>query len=260
MRLTQPERSGLVLEIVNWIREKMEGIGATQGVIGISGGKDSTVTAALCVKALGSANVHGLMLPNGSQGDLQDGIDICDVLEITHHIIDIQPAYDFFVNQVGRVRGSVSSQTELNIPPRIRMTMLYGYAQSLENAVVINTSNLSEDWVGYATVYGDTAGAFAPLGSLTSDEVVQLGAQLGLEDKFITKLPADGLTGRTDEEVLGFSYEVLNRYIREGIIEDLEVKTKIDRLHRLSRFKFQPIPLFPSNLPIAIEDLAGIYK
>jgi len=136
--------------------------------------------------------------------------------------------------------------------------LLYGLAQSL-NAVVINTSNLSEDWVGYATIYGDTAGAFSPLGQLTTEEVIALGRTLGLSEKFLVKAPSDGLTGKTDEEVLGFSYPLLNRYLREGICEDEAIKERIDRLHRQSRFKFLPIPMFEAPYDILAEDIAHIY-
>ena len=138
------------------------------------------------------------------------------------------------------------------------MTLLYALAQSLD-AVVINTSNLSEDWVGYATMYGDTAGAFSPLGQLTTEEVIALGRTLGLSEKFLVKAPSDGLTGKTDEEVLGFSYPLLNRYLREGICEDPAIKERIDKLHRQSRFKFLPIPMFEAPYDILAEDIAHIY-
>lgn len=138
------------------------------------------------------------------------------------------------------------------------MTLLYALAQSLD-AVVINTSNLSEDWVGYATIYGDTAGAFSPLGQLTTEEVIALGRTLGLSEKFLVKAPSDGLTGKTDEEVLGFSYPLLNRYLREGICEDPAIKERIDKLHRQSRFKFLPIPMFEAPYDILAEDIAHIY-
>ena len=138
------------------------------------------------------------------------------------------------------------------------MTLLYALAQSLD-AVVINTSNLSEDWVGYATIYGDTAGAFSPLGQLTTEEVIALGRTLGLSEKYLVKAPSDGLTGKTDEEVLCFSYPLLNRYLREGICEDPAIKERIDKLHRQSRFKFLPIPMFEAPYEILAEDIAHIY-
>ena len=139
------------------------------------------------------------------------------------------------------------------------MSLLYAIAQSI-GAVVVNTSNLSEDWVGYATIYGDTAGAFSPLGQLTTEEVIGLGLALGMQERFVLKPPSDGLTGKTDEDVLGFTYETLNRYIRDGIAPSPEVKDHIDRLHRQSRFKFLPIPMYPAPFKIAADDIAGIYK
>jgi NAD+ synthase len=140
------------------------------------------------------------------------------------------------------------------------MTLLYAISQSIDNSRVINTSNISEDWIGYATIYGDTAGAFSPLGMLTSDEVIQVGEFLGIPSKFIIKKPSDGLTGKIDEDVFGFSYEVLNKYIREGICEHADIKEKIDNMHEYSRHKFLPIPMFNVTLPIKAKDIANVYK
>jgi NAD+ synthase len=140
------------------------------------------------------------------------------------------------------------------------MTLLYAISQSIDNSRVINTSNISEDWVGYATLYGDTTGAFSPLGMLTSDEVIQIGDFLGLPSRFLHKKPSDGLTGKADEDVFGFTYEVLNRYIREGICEDENIKKRIDNMHRYSRHKFLTIPMFQPFFPIEAKDIANIYK
>src|SRR5699024_11382405 len=134
------------------------------------------------------------------------------------------------------------------------MTLLYELSQSIPASRVINTGNLSEKWIGYTTVYGDNTGAFAPLGSLTSDEVIELGRVLGISEKYIIKPPADGLTGGTDEDVLGFSYETLNKYIRKGIEPRPDIKKTIDRMHRQSRFKFDVMPTFPVDLPVVKKE------
>ncbi len=238
--------------------------GGSKVVLGISGGKDSSVTAALCVKALGKENVFGVLMPDGVQEDIQDSIDLCNVLEIEYIEANISTMTNAFSDLISNIKSDqipfITNQTKLNISPRVRMTLLYAISQSIDKSLVINTSNISEDWIGYATVYGDTAGAFSPLGMFTSDEVIQLGEYIGLPERFIIKTPSDGLTGKTDEDVFGFTYEVLNKYIREGICEDKSIKDKIDRMHLYSRHKFLPIPMFPPTLPIKAEDIADIYK
>ncbi len=239
-------------------------IGGKKAVIGVSGGKDSSVTAALCVDALGPENVIGILMPDGVQNDIQDAIDLCNILGISYIEANISTITSAFLDLISNIQKdqikNITNQTKYNLPPRVRMTLLYAISQSIDDARVINTSNLSEDWIGYATVYGDTAGAFSPLGMLTSDEVIQIGKYLGLPERFVIKNPSDGLTGRTDEDVFGFSYAVLNRYIREGICEDKAIKAKIDNMHKFSRHKFLPIKMFNPILPIAAEDIEEIYK
>lgn len=264
MNLNDKQLKSLTSRLIDWIKISMKNSGGKKAVIGISGGKDSSVVAALCVKALGSENVIGVLMPDGVQSDISFAEELCDSLNIKYTTINIAKISNSFISALDGVEqdiiGEVSEQTRLNFPPRIRMTVLYAVSQSIENSRVINTSNISEDWVGYATVYGDTAGAFSPLGMLTSDEVIQVGSYLGLDDKFTFKTPSDGLTGQTDENIFGFTYDVLNKYIRKGVCENLEIKEKIDKMHRYSRHKFLPIPMFDSKLPIAIEDIAGVYK
>lgn len=264
MKLSQNNLKDLSISLNSWIKDKTDSAGGNKAVIGISGGKDSSVTAALCVKALGSENVIGVLMPDGVQPDIDDAIQLCDILEIPYIIADISPMTTAFKELIRSIDKKhikeMTDQTRLNIPPRVRMTTLYAISQSIDNSRVINTSNLSEDWIGYSTIYGDTAGAFSPLGMLTSDEVIQLGRYIGLPEKFIIKIPSDGLTGKTDEDVFGFSYDVLNKYIREGVCEDKAIKEKIDSLHQYSRHKFLPIPMFYPVLPIKAKDIAGIYK
>lgn len=264
MILKKLELLGLQKDIMQWTKDMMKETGGEKAILGISGGKDSSVAAALLVEALGKENVIGVLMPNGVQDDISYANDLVEYLGIESVEVNIKSITDEVLLAVGAIGNDllplISSQTGLNIPPRIRMTLLYAISQSIDNSRVINTSNLSEDWIGYATLYGDATGAFSPLGMLTSDEIIQLGQVLGLPDKFLSKVPSDGLTGKTDEDVFGFSYEVLNRYIREGYIEDLAIKEKIDAMHRYSRHKFLPIPMFNFKLPIVAEDIADVYK
>lgn len=261
MQLSQENWKERIEDLSQWIRDRIAVIGSKKAMVGVSGGKDSSVVAALCVHALGAENVIGVIMPDGEQRDIAYAENLCERLNIPYDIINIAPMTDAFWAQMsaGSLVSDITSQSRLNLPPRVRMTLLYAMAQSLD-AVVVNTSNLSEDWVGYATVYGDTTGAFSPLAMYTTDEVIQLGRHLGLPETFIQKPPADGLTGQTDEDILGFSYDVLNTYIRTGKIDDPAVKKRIDHMHRTSRFKFQVIPMYQSGLPILAEDIAGLYR
>lgn len=231
-------------EIVCWIRdwfhENGEGCNA---VVGISGGKDSSVVAALCVEALGKDRVIGVLMPNGEQHDIDMSHLLVDTLGIESYTVNIKEGYDGLLNEVERVLGGVSEQTKVNLGPRVRMTTLYAVSQS-RNGRVANTCNLSEDWVGYSTRYGDSVGDFSPLSRFTVQEVKEIGTALGLPDVLVNKVPIDGLCGKTDEDNLGFSYAVLDRYIREGICEDEETKARIDRLHRINQFKLQLMPVF----------------
>lgn len=263
MILTKDQLLILQKDIVEWTRDMMKNTGGKKAILGVSGGKDSSVVAALLVEAIGKENVIGVLMPDGFQDDIFYANDLVDYLGIESVEVNIKGITDavlLAINLVDdHVLSDISRQTVLNIPPRLRMTVLYGISQSIPNSRVINTSNLSEDWIGYATLYGDTTGAFSPLGMFTSDEVVQLGESLGLPDKFLSKVPSDGLTGQTDEDVFGFSYDVLNRYIREGIIDDPAIKEKIDTLHRTSRHKFLPIPMFNFKQSIKADDIAKVY-
>ena len=245
--------------LIAWMRERMAACGGKTAVVGISGGKDSSVVAALCAAAYGRERVFGVLMPDGVQPDIDYSNGLVDVLGIPHCTFNIHGASSAILGELARVGIEASRQTEVNLPPRIRMSVLYAVAQSVESGIVINTSNLSEDWVGYCTVYGDSAGAFSPLGMYTTEEVIALGAALGLPEKFLIKPPSDGLTGLTDEDNLGFSYHAVNEYVRRGVC-DPAVKEQIDRRHRASRFKFETIPVYHNGLPIVIEDGTDFYR
>jgi len=230
-------------ECVQWIKEWFEKNGKNCcAVIGISGGKDSSVVAALCVEALGKENVIGVLMPNGTQSDISDSLKLVDFLNIPNITVNIAEGVSGILNNVRDCIG-ISEQTRVNLPPRIRMATLYAVSQSL-NGRVANTCNLSEDWVGYSTRYGDSVGDFSPLSRLTSDEVIAIGDECGLPYELTHKIPSDGLCGKTDEENLGFTYEVLNKYIRTGVCEDENIKKRIDRLHSMNLFKLQLMPCF----------------
>ena len=230
---------------VAWIRDFFEENGkGCNAVVGISGGKDSSVVAALCVEALGKDRVIGVLMPNGVQHDIDMAQMLVRHLGIRHVVVNIKDAVD---GLVGSVPFELSEQSRVNLPPRIRMAALYAVSQS-NNGRVANTCNLSEDWVGYATRYGDGAGDFSPISRLTVQEVKAVGRYLGLPDVLVDKVPIDGLCGKTDEDNLGFTYAVLDRYIREGVIDDPATKKRIDRLHRLNQFKLQLMPAFDPQI------------
>ena len=227
---------------VQWIREWFEKNGAgCNAVVGISGGKDSSVVAALCVEALGKDRVIGVLMPCGVQADIDMARKLVDFLGIKNYEVNIKEALDGVLNALPDIE--ISTQSRTNLPPRIRMTVLYAVSQSV-NGRVANTCTLSEDWVGYSTRYGDSVGDFSPLSRFTVAEVKAIGRELGLPEDLVEKVPIDGLCGKTDEDNLGFTYAVLDRYIREGVCEDEAVKARIDRLHRNNLFKLELMPCF----------------
>ncbi len=236
-------------QCVRWIRDWFEVNGkGCNAVLGISGGKDSSVCAALCVEALGKDRVIGVTMPNGVQPDIEDSFRLINHLDIRRYNVNVGPAYDALMAEVeAQLGGPASKQTQINMAPRLRMTALYAISQS-NNGRVVNTCNLSEDWVGYSTRYGDAAGDFSPLGGLTVQEVVAIGKEMGLPLDLVEKTPSDGLTGLTDEDNLGFTYAVLDKYIRTGICEDPQTKALIDHKHVVNAFKLKPIPHFEPKL------------
>ena len=231
---------------VAWIQDFFEKNGADcNAIVGISGGKDSSVVAALCTQALGVSRVIGVLMPCGQQHDIDCAQQLVHHLQIRSFTINIKDAVDAVMHHLPETL-SISEQTKINLPARIRMATLYAVSQSC-NGRVANTCNLSEDWVGYATRYGDGAGDFSPCSHLTVTEVKALGRALHLPENLIEKTPIDGLCGQSDEEKLGFTYAVLDQYIRTGVCTDASVREKIDRLHRQNLFKLSPIPSFIPN-------------
>jgi len=228
---------------IKWIQKFFEENGkGCNAVLGISGGKDSSVVAALLVKALGKDRVIGVLMPNGDQADISYSYEICEILGIKHFVVNIKEAFDGAVKAISATQ-ELTNQAIVNLAPRIRMSVLYAVSQC-NNGRVANTCNLSEDWVGYSTRYGDSVGDFAPTSCFTVEEIKLIAAYLGLPKKFYNKVPSDGLCGKTDEDNLGFTYAVLDKYIRTGICEDEKTKERIDYLHRINQFKLELMPVF----------------
>lgn len=221
----------------DWFEENGPGCNA---IVGVSGGKDSSVTAALCVKALGKDRVIGVLMPQGEQPDIDYSRDLVEFLGIKNYTVNVGAAISDLLEEAGK-SFEISTPSRVNLPPRIRMSTLYLVGQS-HNGRVINTCNLSEDWVGYSTRYGDSAGDCAPLANFTVEEVKEIGRYLGLPEKFIVKPPSDGLCGKTDEDNLGFTYQELDDYIRRGI--EGPHKERIDHLHKINAFKLKYMPTF----------------
>lgn len=232
-----------IKDCVEWIRNYFDTTAKPNSiaVIGISGGKDSTVAAALCVSALGKDRVVGVLMPNGEQRDIQDSIDVCNTLGIKYFTVNLKNAFGSIMTQIDDSLHHCNTdnfeRTAINLPARLRMSVLYAVAQSFDSARVVNTCNTSEDYVGYSTLYGDSAGDFAPLQSFTVTEIKAIGKALGLPDRFVNKTPSDGLCGKTDEDKLGFTYEELDDYIRKGVEPSNEKKLHIDKLHADNLFK-----------------------
>ncbi len=223
---------------IEWIKEWFKNNGdGCNAVLGISGGKDSSVVAALCVKALGKDRVIGVLMPQGVQSDINYSVELCETLGIKNYTVNIGAAVSALTDEIS-ANMEITQQTRFNLPARVRMAAVYAVAQS-QNGRVANTCNLSEDWVGYSTRYGDAAGDFSPLANFTVAEVKAIGRYIGLPEKFVEKPPIDGLCGKTDEDNLGFTYETLDKYIREGIEPDNQTKQRIDRMHKANLFKLK---------------------
>lgn len=234
-------------DIINWIRSYFYQNGrGSNAVIGISGGKDSTIAAALCVEALGAHRVIGVLMPDGEQADIQDGYRVVEALGIKSMLVNIHKSCQNLMDEIAN-NTLISDQTRINIPPRIRMATLYAVAQSLpEGGRVVNTCNKSEDFVGYSTKFGDSAGDFSPFQNLTVQEVKQIGYECyNIPEDLIDKTPSDGLCGKTDEDNLGFTYAQLEAFIEKGTCGDHNIDLKITTLHERNLHKLNPMPAYP---------------
>lgn len=242
--LTNVEKT--VNELTEWTRDYFEKNGrGCKAVLGISGGKDSCITAALLVRALGKERVVGVLMPDGVQPDISDSEAVVEFLGIEHRVVNIGETVAALKKALEEAGSEVTKDTKINIPPRVRMTTLYAVAQGLkEGGRVINTCNRSEDYIGYSTKFGDAAGDVSLLAGFTVEEVLQIGDYLGLPADLVHKTPSDGLSGMSDEDKIGFTYAVLDKYIATGICEDEEIRKKIDRMHVLNLHKLELMPHF----------------
>lgn len=237
---------------VNWIKEYFADNKDGKAIIGISGGKDSTIAAALCIEALGADRVIGVLMPNGKQNDIYDSYEVVSRLQIQYYVVNINAAceglYKFLADAIFLSNGykaiRENSMITTNTPARLRMTTLYAVAALYPDSRVVNTCNRSEDYVGYSTKYGDAAGDFSPLGNLTVREVLEIGDELGLPEHLVHKTPSDGMCGKSDEDNLGFTYEQLDNYILGTEKISPEIEEKIKRLHKATRHKYKPMPMF----------------
>lgn len=235
---------------VKWIKDYFDTTTNNgNAIIGISGGKDSSIAAALCVEALGKDRVLGVLMPQGEQKDIYDAIALVKFLDIKYCVINIEEPVNAILNSLP---FDVSNQTRINLPPRIRMSTLYAVAQS-NNGRVVNTCNLSEDYVGYSTLYGDNVGDFSPCSRLTVTDMLEIGHILGLPTFLVNKTPSDGLSGQTDEKRLGFSYKELDKYITSGKINNLNHKKLIDDKHKWNKFKLEPMPFFDPHIERSLD-------
>ena len=234
-------------KVIEWIKQYFKDNGKDcNAIIGISGGCDSSVTAALLVKALGKDRVIGVLMPNGDQYDIDCSYQLVKFLDIKYYVININKPYLELTNEIDTKLKIDSKSYDIyrtNTPSRLRMATLYGIS-GLFNGRVANTCNLSEDYVGYSTKFGDSAGDFSPISNFTKTEVRELGEELGLPKNLVYKVPEDGMSFKSDEEKLGFTYEVLDKYIRTGEIDDLKIKEKIDKMHLANLHKIQLMPSY----------------
>lgn len=237
-------------KVIEWIKQYFKDNGKDcNAIIGISGGCDSSVTAALLVKALGKDRVIGVLMPNGDQYDIDCSYQLVKFLNIKYYVININKPYLELTNEIDTKLKIDSKSYDIyrtNTPSRLRMVTLYGIS-GLFNGRVANTCNLSEDYVGYSTKFGDSAGDFSPISNFTKTEVRELGEELGLPKNLIYKVPEDGMSFKSDEEKLGFTYEVLDKYIRTGEIDDLKIKEKIDKMHLANLHKIQLMPSYKKD-------------
>lgn len=236
-------------QCIEWIKDYFKDNLDGKAIIGISGGKDSTIAAALCVKALGADRVVGVLMPQGHQPDIKDSYAVCEYLGIHKMEINIGAICNGLCNLIDMEydfdKCCINNpMIKTNLPARIRMTTLYAVAALYPNSRVVNTCNRSEDFVGYSTKYGDAAGDFSPLGNLTVREVLAIGDDLDLPTQLVHKAPSDGMCGKTDEDNLGFSYEELDGFLLGESGLTPETMSKVARLHKATRHKYVPMPTF----------------
>lgn len=230
-------------KLVLWLREYFDNNAKPlNAVVGCSGGKDSTVVLAALVRAIGTNRTYAILMPNGVQSDIDDSYKVCEFLGLNPYVCNIEESYNGIAKSVGD-HFNATNQARTNLGPMMRVSMLKFISQCVNGRFTCN-ANLSERYAGWFSLFGDDQGNIRPLANLTATEVVQVGKALGLPDWMVEKKPADGLCGTTDEDKFGFSYTVLDHYIRTGEYDDPEIKAKIDEMHNRNIFKLKPMPEF----------------
>lgn len=241
----------LTQNVINWTKDFFNRVGKTDAVLGISGGKDSSVVAAICVAALGKEHVHGVLLPCGIQKDISDSYKLVDHLGIDYDVQNIETLVKESLALVPGADNSYDAKT--NVPARIRMNQIMVTAQT-HGWLMANTGNRSENIISWCTLFGDHAGSFAPLDMLTTEEVIEIGDDLGLPYELTHKVPIDGLQPLSDEEKFGFSYHEINELIRKGIRG--EHYDKIMKMFNTGKFKLEMLKFahFEPKLPDYFRD------
>lgn len=256
-------------DLIKWISNYCKDTGVKKVIIGISGGKDSTICASLLEKAIGAENIIAVMMPNGKQNDISDSYAVCDFLGIPNqnrYNVNIGSAYMELLGSVGdgcNLDDVVwadwynNENVRTNLPSRLRMCTLYTIASIYDGARVVNTSNKSERYIGYSTKWGDGVGDFSPLGNLTVREVLQIGDDLGLPYPLVHKTPSDGMSGKSDEEKIGFSYADLDEYLLGNFDKypSEDIINKIEKMHNANKHKIDPMPTFiPKEVPQSVSE------
>jgi NAD+ synthase len=247
----------LTRDVIEWIKDYYSDNPEGKAIIGISGGKDSTICAALLVEALGKDRVIGVLMPNGKQDDIHHSYRVCGDLGIQHLEINIGAAYNNLAYKVMDCED-LPDMIKTNLPSRLRMATLYAVAALYPNSRVVNTSNYSERFVGYSTKFGDGVGDFSPLGNLTMTHVLAIGDDLGLPYELVHKEPSDGMSGKTDEDNLGFTYKDLDNYLFFGrSMVSKEVEKKIVARHWANMHKLEDMPRFTPVMSELVQAKKG---
>lgn len=230
--------SDLKAQWVKWANT----VNAQRWVVGISGGKDSTVIAAMAADIFGKENVYGVMIPRGKQADLEDCLEVIRVTGINYITVNIEESFNSIMSEITNQGLTPTEQANINLSPRLRMSVLFAVAQSI-NGCVLNTCNLSENLLGYSTLFGDDCGSYSPFKNLTVTEIRQIGKlpKLNLPVRLVDKVPSDGLQALTDEDRLGIKYAVLDKFVREGIWDDLTMKDRFEKRFAANKFKLKII-------------------
>lgn len=222
---------------VDFIRKLLESSGAEGIVYGNSGGKDSALVGILCKMA--TDNVLGVIMPCGTsrnfKEDKEDAIKVAGKFGIDYTVVDITPARDALAECIGKSLP-LGDMAKVNIPPRLRMTVLYSIART-RNYLVAGTGNRSEGYMGYFTKWGDGAFDFNPISDLTVTEEYEILKYLGAPECIITKAPSAGLyEGQTDEGEMGITYAEIDRYLLHGEATE-KIREKIERSHAATEHK-----------------------